>query len=77
MAFGEQTSLNQLYELIKHALKIDVGLKPTYREFREGDVKHSLANIKKAVTLLGYKPMYDLKSGLKIAMDWYVKNLKG
>lgn len=76
VAFGEQTSLNQLYELIKHELNIGSDIKPTYRDFRLGDVKHSLADINKAAMLLGYKPSYDLKRGLKIAMDWYVKHLE-
>ncbi|MGD9107967.1 MAG: SDR family oxidoreductase [Gammaproteobacteria bacterium] len=75
VAYGEQTSLNQLYELIKLNLGIDSNIKPTYRDFRVGDVKHSLADISKAKELLGYDPIYDIKSGIKIAMDWYVQHL--
>ena len=43
---------------------------------RQGDVRHSLASIVKASTLLGYKPEYDLKQGLEKAIDWYWNNLK-
>ncbi len=37
---------------------------------------HSLANIKKAKTILNYQPKYNLEKGLKEAVDWYWKNLK-
>lgn len=77
IAFGEQTSLNQLYELIKCELNIDAKIKPIYKDFRLGDVKHSLADITQAKKLLGYMPAYDVKSGLKVAMDWYVRHLRG
>ncbi|EHK8939348.1 NAD-dependent epimerase/dehydratase family protein, partial [Escherichia coli] len=51
VAVGQQTSLNELYkyivdELVRYGVEINSNnLK--YRDFREGDVKHSLANISK------------------------------
>ena len=47
----------------------------TYRDFRAGDVRHSLADITRAKTLLGYEPTHDVRSGLRLAGDWYAANL--
>jgi UDP-N-acetylglucosamine/UDP-N-acetylgalactosamine 4-epimerase len=69
VAIGEQTSLNQLFEMIKEVAGSD--LAPRYGEERKGDVKHSLADISKARTLLGYEPGVSIKEGLKIAFEWY------
>jgi UDP-N-acetylglucosamine 4-epimerase len=65
VAVGERISLNQLYfylrdtlvELIPH-LK---ATQPIYRDFRTGDVRHSLADIGKAKKLLGYQPTHELQ----------------
>jgi UDP-N-acetylglucosamine/UDP-N-acetylgalactosamine 4-epimerase len=69
VAVGEQTSLNQLFEMIKEIAGSD--LAPKYGEERKGDVKHSLADISKARTLLGYEPKTSIKEGLEIAFEWY------
>ena len=78
VAVGDQNTLNQLYE----ALRVNlaelyphlVEAKPIYRDFREGDVRHSLADISKSKSLLGYAPQYRIGEGLKEAMTWYVEN---
>jgi UDP-N-acetylglucosamine 4-epimerase len=49
--------------------------KPVYRDFRPGDVRHSLAEISKARRLLGYTPTHGIQEGLKLAMDWYRRNV--
>ena len=51
------------------------GREPVYREFRPGDVRHSLADVSAARELLGYCPTHDLAAGLGAAMPWYVRNL--
>ena len=48
------------------------GAKPIYRDFRAGDVRHSLADISKAVTRLGYAPTQRVAQGLELAMPWYI-----
>jgi UDP-N-acetylglucosamine 4-epimerase len=48
---------------------------PIYRDFRAGDVRHSLADISKARNLLGYAPTHRVGEGLQVAMNWYLKNL--
>ncbi|WP_421941605.1 SDR family oxidoreductase [Pedobacter sp.] len=74
IAFGERTSLNQLWTYI-----IELGkssLQPIYREDRLGDVRDSLADISKAKTLIGYDPVYSVRDGLSEAFTWYENNLK-
>jgi UDP-N-acetylglucosamine 4-epimerase len=70
VAVGEQTSLNQLYQILKELLNIK-DHQPIYRDFREGDVRHSLADIEKAKNLLGYAPLYNVRQGLEKALSWY------
>lgn len=76
VAVGDRTTLNQLYEQIHLNLLPKYqhlqGVRPVYRDFRAGDVRHSLADISKAKTLLGYQPTHRINDGLKVAMGWYV-----
>jgi len=73
IAFGERTTLNQLWNKITELTGIDI--KPEYRAERKGDVKHSLADISKAGQLVGYKPEVSVLDGLNIAVEWYKNNL--
>ncbi|MDN3987416.1 NAD-dependent epimerase/dehydratase family protein [Zwartia vadi] len=79
VAVGDRTTLNQLHQYIKKNLLDQIpGLKitsPVYREFRSGDVRHSLADISKAKKLLGYQPTYRIEKGLAEAMSWYIQYL--
>ncbi len=79
VAFGERTTLNELYQFIKDRVVAHndaaKDAKPEYRDFRAGDVRHSLADISKANTLMGYTPAFSVKSGLDKAAKWYLKNL--
>jgi len=78
VAWGERTSLNELFALIKSALRKQhpslPDQPPVYRDFRPGDVRHSLADISKAQRLLGYAPTHRLGQGLDLAMEWYCQN---
>ena len=51
--------------------------KPVYRDFRAGDVMHSLADVSKAENLLGYSPTHRIEEGINIALGWYVNNITG
>ena len=79
VALNDRTSLNTLFNMIQVSLMQRViGLEkkdPIYRDFRVGDVKHSQANIDKAIDLLSYHPKYNISKGLDKSMDWYVENL--
>ena len=69
IAFGVQTSLNDVFEILKSIAGSD--LAPKYGPERKGDVKHSLADISKATTLLNYQPAVSVKAGLEKTFEWY------
>jgi len=79
VALNDRTSLNTLYQMIEERLiQRTQGLekkRPIYRDFRAGDVRHSLADISKAQQLLNYQPKYKIDKGLDESMDWYVQDL--
>jgi len=77
VAFGERTSLNKLFSLIKERV-VDTfpnveNAEPVYRDFRAGDVRHSLADISKATRLIGYEPHYSVRQGMDEAATGYIK----
>ncbi|MBD0399840.1 SDR family oxidoreductase [Flammeovirga sp. EKP202] len=80
VAFGERISLNTLFSLIKECLeeyKNDiVRIQPNYGPERAGDVRHSLASIKKAEKLMGYNPQFNVREGLQNASKWYYEDFK-
>ena len=79
VAVGDRTSLNDLFRLIRDGLATSreelSQAQPVYRDFRAGDVRHSLADISKASSLLGYQPSHRLAEGIHEALDWYVSNV--
>jgi UDP-N-acetylglucosamine/UDP-N-acetyl-alpha-D-glucosaminouronate 4-epimerase len=81
VALNDKTTLNALFEEIRALLEPRYpqlrGFRPVYREFRQGDVRFSQADIGKARSLLGYRPAIDVPRGLAAAIDWYVANLGG
>ncbi len=67
---GRQTSINELFKLIRSLIGAD-HIDPIYAPPRPGDVRHSLADIKKAQKLLGYQPLISLEEGLRKTIDWF------
>jgi UDP-N-acetylglucosamine 4-epimerase len=80
VGYGESTSLNALYLILRNQLisRNAVLSEPIayYRDFRPGDVRHSLADISKAKALLGYLPSHGPETGLNEAIDWYLEHFK-
>jgi UDP-N-acetylglucosamine 4-epimerase len=80
IAVGDRTSLNQLFFSLRSNLSRRSpqlkDIQPVYREFRSGDVRHSLADISKATSFLGYDPTHRINRGLFEAMDWYVNDFE-
>lgn len=76
VAVGEQTTLNELFgalvEIVAQHEPRVLGARPEYRDFRAGDVRHSLADVSKARSLLGYSPTHRILDGLRAAMPWYL-----
>ena len=77
IACGASTSLNQLFGTLRELLaKRDPGIakrQPVYRDFRSGDVRHSLADVSRAREQLSYAPTHSVAQGLQTALDWYQK----
>ncbi|MDO9356961.1 MAG: SDR family oxidoreductase [Solirubrobacteraceae bacterium] len=68
-ACGYRTTLNELVEEIAKAL--DVEPRSVFGPTREGDVRHSLADIGSAREILGFEPTVDLAAGLKETVEHY------
>lgn len=86
VAVGERITLNDLFGALRDGLLsiiTDTGLRskivqatPVYRDFRTGDVRHSLADVSKAGRMLGYKPSHRFEQGIRVALSWYVRNMQ-
>ena len=79
IAVGGRTSLNELHATLRDLLierhpRLSIA-PPLNEEFRPGDVRHSQADIAKARRLLGFAPVYDVRSGLREALPWYEARL--
>lgn len=72
IAVGERTTLNELWSQINSI--VGVNIKPQYKEERQGDVRHSLAEISKARKLFDYNPIFSVKDGLKLSIEWYERS---
>lgn len=78
MAVGDRTSLNTLFCLLRDNLKAhgaEETAQPFYREFRDGDVRHSQAATEKATRLLGYACTHRMAEGIEQASPWYAKQV--
>ena len=79
VARHDRTTLNELFEILRFRLAPFysglAGMKPVYREFRPGDVRHSEASIAEAQLALEYAPAYTVAEGLDEALAWYRRDL--
>jgi UDP-glucose 4-epimerase len=69
IATGNRMDLNQTFAILKKLIGYSGSLK--YAEEREGDIKHSLADISRAERDLGYKPKVNFEEGLRRTVEWY------
>lgn len=68
---GTQVSLLELINHIGAALGVSVG--PKFDKPRPGDVKHSVADISRARTVLGFNPRFTLEQGIRETVEWFRK----
>ncbi len=79
VAVGQRTTLNELYQAIAEGLAkrlptLEVAT-PTYRDFRVGDIRHSLADTSLAKNLLGYQTSHTVHQGLDLALNHYIETV--
>jgi UDP-glucose 4-epimerase len=69
LATGRRITLNALLK----ALAREIGCDATAVRMpaRPGDIRHSLADVRQARRLLGYRPAVDFETGLRLTLDWY------
>jgi UDP-glucose 4-epimerase len=68
-ATGYRATLNETFQILSELTGYK-GL-PAYGEFREGDIKDSLADITRGRHALGYEPKVNFREGLKKTVEWY------
>jgi nucleoside-diphosphate-sugar epimerase len=71
IALNKNHSLLELLEIINK--KLNKKIKPIFKPARKGDVKHSLASIKKAKELINYQPKISFEKGIEKTIDYYKK----
>jgi nucleoside-diphosphate-sugar epimerase len=69
VATGGRISLNELFRAMRALIGSSV--EPIYLEARQGDVRDSQADIRKAKTILGYEPTVSFEEGLTRTIEWY------
>jgi UDP-N-acetylglucosamine 4-epimerase len=77
VAVGDRTTLNELFEILRADLAQRFphleGFEATYRDFREGDVRHSQADTGNVGSLLHYSPLFGVKAGLEASIAWHLQ----
>jgi len=66
---GTRYTLNRLLEILESV--VGKSVQREYLSERQGDVKHSQADIARARQTLGYKPSVGFEEGLRRTVDWY------
>lgn len=74
IAYGGREYIIDIYLELCKALKKHID--PIFGPDREGDIKHSNADISKAKEYLGYNPEWSFERGIEEVIDWYKENLK-
>lgn len=74
VATGRRITLNETFKALQNLTSYTGS--PKYGPERGGDIKHSLAEISKAESALGYRPKVDFEEGLRRTVDWYQRELE-
>ncbi|GMU32555.1 MAG: epimerase [Planctomycetia bacterium] len=73
VACGGRISINRIIADINRYFGKNI--KPNYLPDRQGDIKHSAADISLARKVIGYEPIVSTLDGLKLTMDWYAARI--
>ncbi|MDP9039554.1 MAG: SDR family oxidoreductase [Acidobacteriota bacterium] len=74
VATGRRTTLLEAYEAVRQITGYAGGLE--YKPEREGDIRHSLADIALAREVLGYEIVTEFREGLEKTIAWYKESEK-
>ncbi len=66
---GHRTSIEDVAHLLAQGLGLDISPEFVNR-FREGDIRHCVADISRARDLLGYEPSVGLSEGIPELLEW-------
>jgi nucleoside-diphosphate-sugar epimerase len=69
IAAGRPSTLNELVAWLNQLL--GTSLDPIYEPPRPTDIRHSYASIRKAEEVLGYRPILDVREGLRRTLEWF------
>jgi len=70
---GNTITVNNLIKLLGKTIDAEPNL--VYSEKAAGDVRNTEADVSKAKKKFGYKPEFDIESGIKLYVDWYKKEI--
>lgn len=79
VALGHRTTLNDLFRSIRDALEargVCFNEAPSHKAFREGDVRHSLADVASIINELGFIPQIGLPQGIEQTLDYYIERCR-
>ncbi len=74
VATGDRTTLLEAYEAVKEITGYSGGI--NFQPEREGDIRHSLADISLARRELGYEVLASFREGLEKTIAWYKQSEK-
>ena len=78
VALGGRATLNDLFESIRAGLNRSghaYALEPVYKAFREGDIRHSQADVSRIAEAIGFVPQVSLGEGMARTISWYLQNV--
>jgi len=67
---GRRTSIADLAVLVAQRCGVE-NVRPEHKPVRQGDVQHSVADIRRAKELIGYEPFARLEDGLTETVEWF------
>lgn len=72
----QRTTLLELFERISQALGDSRTSEVHFRDFRVGDIRHSCADISRAQTELGYRPLCSVEEGIIHTVKWFKEKMQ-
>ncbi|MFC2105528.1 SDR family oxidoreductase [Candidatus Bipolaricaulota bacterium] len=71
VAGNERMSVNEMDRILRRLLDVSPDTPSRFADERQGDIRHSFADISAAQTQLGYSPAVDIEDGLRRTVDWF------